>query len=268
MDNFNLLYVAMTRAKEVLHVLIPVVNKERIKKYAAASLLDCRTIGACVLSALGPEACAGGSEAGPIVLYERGNHGPAEIEEKKTAAEQSYPFITQPGRVFTAANLEDIRIALDSGRTAQVDYGNLVHRYFSRLRSVGDTGLIHTDQAFAVLSGAEKTELEAKAARIWALYEKAGWLTLPKRYFEAGILAPGGEKRPDCVFAGGARAVIVDYKTGIQADTDNPELLAARFARQLGEYADLYRSLGYTKVETWIAAPERGELIEVGTGAV
>ena len=279
-DNVNLLYVALTRAAESLHVFVP-------QKGGAPN------VGGLLLQSIhveGDRATVGTLE-GRYTADERGEHyvfgefaGPVAGGAKDAEAEhvllEEYPTAQAALRL----RLPSQRYFEEGGETelAPRNFGILMHRAFEQaederqIREAVDAmradGTLTDDQA-ARLGKAIDRALELPEVREWF---GGGWqevrneqeIILPRPADGADCLpgvpndtddrsgAPNGTtRRPDRVMIAGDRAVVVDYKFG---DRD-----AERYRRQIGGYCTLLRGMGYARVEGYLWYVRRGEVERV-----
>lgn len=245
-DNVNLLYVALTRAAESLHVFIP-------RKGA-------RSVGALLLQSITTdgERALLGDTAGRYSATSSGERfefgaftGPVDASRKKTPAEH---VVLE--RYLTSQ--ADVRLRLPSLRYFEAEnevelsprnFGILMHRAFEQAddetairRAVERMRLDGTlcDADAAMLSGMIDRALDDPTVREWF---GGGWHLVRN---EHEIIVPGSAvtRRPDRVMTAGERAVVVDYKFG----EHEPE----RYRRQIRDYCDLLRQMGYPRTEGYL----------------
>ncbi|WP_299221501.1 exodeoxyribonuclease V subunit beta [uncultured Alistipes sp.] len=255
-DNVNLLYVALTRAAESLHVFIP----QR----------SARTVGGLLLQNLA-------AEQGRVRI------GDAEGRYERTEAGERFEFGTFAGpapggreegaehavvRDYPTSPVR-LRLRLPSQRYFEQgerelsprNFGILMHKAFECATSEADIrGAVERMQADGSLDAAQAQQLreaidralEHPAAREWF---GDGWDEV-RNENEIVVPGSGSVRRPDRVMLRGRRAVAVDYKFGA------PE--PQRYARQIGDYLALLRGMGYTETEgyVWYVALGRIERVE------
>ena len=245
-DNINLLYVALTRAAEELHVFLPARGTGHV--------------GALLREVLCPEgeSCPLGELAGRYERTERGERfqfgsccGPEPADGASDAPETV--LLTE----YPTAEA-DLRLRLPSQRYFEEEesaelsprnFGILMHRAFAEASNeaeideavdcmVGD-GLLGDDEA---------AELRRRIREALADPIVAGWFVGSWRQVrtESEIILPGSSstRRPDRVMLRDGEAVVVDYKFG--------ERDAARYRRQIGEYARLLGEMGYGRVSGYL----------------
>lgn len=256
-DNVNLLYVALTRAAESLHVFVP----QRGSSSVGSLLLQC-------LENDGGEPLPDGTEVRRTLTdagerFEYGAFtGPVPVRGERSDARhvvlERY-----------ATSQADLRLRLpsqryfDDGEEVELsprNFGILMHRAFEEAddeegirraveRMTAD-GTLSSAEA-ATLTGMIARALEHPAAREWF---GGGWRQVRN---EQEIILPGGgaTRRPDRVMTDGERAVVVDYKFGAR----EPE----RYRRQIREYCDLLRQMGYTRTEGYLWYVKKGTIEKV-----
>lgn len=256
-DNINLLYVALTRAAESLHVFIPGRSG--------------KTVGGLLLQSIGTDgeqALSDGVPARRTVLdtgerFEFGEFtGPVPAKEKASGTEhivlERYPTAQA-----------DLRLRLPSQRYFEGEdevelsprnFGILMHKAFE---NADDEAGIR--RAVAQMT-ADGTLSEADAERLCQTIARALADPKAREWFGGGwqqvrneneIILPGtaSTRRPDRVMTKGTRAVVVDYKFGVR----EPE----RYRRQIREYCDLLRQMGYTQAEGYLWYVKLGTIEKV-----
>ena len=256
-DNINLLYVALTRAAESLHVFIP-------RK--------------------------GGKSVGGLLLQSIGADGDKALldgtEGRRTATEEGERFefgrFTGPvpggGKASDSVHVvlenyptarADLRLRLPSQRYFEEEdevelsprnFGILMHKAFEQaddrqqiyeaVQRMRDDGTLSPGEAEA-LRGMIARVLAHPVAGEWF---GGGWQRVRN---ENEIIVPGAgsPRRPARVMIRGTRAVVVDYKFGSR----DP----GRYRRQVGEYLGLLRQMGYTQCEGYLWYVKLGEIEKV-----
>ncbi len=257
-DNINLLYVALTRAAESLHVFIPQAGTLQTGKDKAPT-----HAGALLWQEL--EESAGesrdrfefGEFTGPVAT-DRDAEKPEHIVLK------GYP--TAPS---------DLRLKLSSQRyfdegereLSPRNLGILMHKAFQDAATIDEIRRA-VEQMYddALLS-------DADAAALRQMIDRAFENPLVREWFDGswdcvrnentiirpifGLTASSDEdfiKRPDRVMLKGWRAVVVDYKFGKREGKE------AAYRRQIRRYMDLIRGMGYTECEGYLWYVKRGEI--------
>ena len=256
-DNINLLYVALTRAAESLHVFIP-------RK--------------------------GGKSVGGLLLQSIGADGDKALldgtEGRRTATEEGerFEFGLFTGPVPGGGKASDgVHVVLENYPTARADlrlrlpsqryfeeedevelsprnFGILMHKAFEQaddrqqiyeaVQRMRDDGTLSPGEAEA-LRGMIARALAHPVAGEWF---GGGWQRVRN---ENEIIVPGAgsTRRPDRVMIRGTRAVVVDYKFGSREP--------GRYRRQVGEYLGLLRQMGYTECEGYLWYVKLGEIEKV-----
>ena len=232
-DSLNTLYVAVTRAKEELHLMVP-------------SDANSSTIGAIVRQQ------AGVNEVGDI--YEKGEPLNYTSTPKKSPS---------PSRFATHSPAEKIAVRYTHQRydeeskgehIAPRDYGIMMHRVMESASTKEDMerGIAHCI-VDGTLTAEEAQTLRAQIDRALSKEVVAEWFdgSWERVRSECEIVYNGRSWRPDRVMTKGDRAVIVDYKFGLGTP--------ANHRRQIERYADLLHRMGYKDVSgyLWYITMER-----------
>lgn len=258
MDNVNLLYVALTRAAESLHVFIP-------RKTG-------HTVGALLLGSLRPGSEGQvfiGETEGRCLTDERGDHylfgsfeGPVAGGRKESDAEhvvlEEYPT----ARPALKLRLPSQRYFEEGGKPelAPRNLGILMHRAFEQADDVAQVreAVAHM-QADGILSEEDAARLRQRIDRAFELPEVREWFdgSWQRIRNEQEIIVPGSAstRRPDRVMIRGTRVVVVDYKFGA--------LDADRHRRQVAEYLRLLAEMGYDPVEGYLWYVKLGRIERV-----
>ena len=245
-DNINLLYVALTRAAESLHVFIPRRNTG--------------TVGALLLGNLqadGDKALLG-DLTGQYAADEQGEHftfGQLAAPEQTVANRLGPLHIVLEEYPTSQANL---RLRLPSQRYFEEEpaaelsprnLGILMHRAFEQADDeVQIYQAVQQMRDDATLSEEEAATLRQMIARALEQPEVREWFSGQWKCVrnEQEIILPGSTstRRPDRVMIGDQRTVVVDYKFG--------ELDAERYRRQIREYMQLLRKMGHSQTEGYL----------------
>ena len=167
----------------------------------------------------------------------------------ETFVMKSYPNIahfrqSNSSQAFTATDPQELL------RATYIDRGNLLHEFFSRLRSTEDIERVLTEMVHEGILYDEIPPEEVKALLAKALSNKQvkSWFS-PKwtLHNECGIITTedGHSKtlRPDRVMSDGKRTIVVDFKFGRY----NQE-----HEKQVRRYMTLLRDMGYPQVEGYL----------------
>ncbi len=251
-DNINLLYVALTRARDELHIFLPQPQGNDT------------TVGELLAAAV----AAG--EIGGNILRE---------DDALTVKAFGEPVVQQPDsgeagqEIFTGYPVRDpgmrLRLRLPSSRYAAEDgtlpplsprdYGVLMHRVFENAATADDLhNALAAMRGDGALSPGEAARLEQMVSAALADPRVGGWFSGEWEVVrnEHDIILPGtGVRRPDRVMVQGTRAVVVDYKFGTRRDP--------AYARQIGEYKRIMCDMGYTRVEGYLWYVSGGEVVQV-----
>lgn len=236
LDNLNLLYVAFTRAVDVLIVFCPYDNGfKTVADALFAGLKD---------------------NLQPGAILRMGDPGFSNQDPNDTAAQDIH--LKTP---MISGMLKSKILHRSDADFAGTRFGNNVHHTLETVQSKGD---LSESIRYSVLSGSfskeEASLVEEKIMQLFSIPEIDDWFSGNWEILnEAGILVPGqGEKRPDRVMIRGGNVVVLDYKTGQQASGHE---------KQVASYMKLLSALGYANVSGYLLYIDSGSLIPVRSPA-
>ena len=236
-DSLNTLYVAITRAKQELHLMVP-------------SDANASTVGAIVRD------MANISTKNP--LYELGTPKIQPEREIKPLSISKFTTYSPAEKIAVRYTHQRYNEELDEEYLAPRDYGILMHKVMENATSRKDMeralqllvtdGVITPEEAKTLTAKIDKA-MEDIVVRSWF---DGSWESVRD---ERDIIHNGHSWRPDRVMIRGEEAVVVDYKFGFNAP--------ASHRRQIERYADLLRQMGYKSVSgyLWYISTERIEQV-------
>ncbi len=261
-DHINLLYVALTRAQEELHLFLPSTDKSRIGALIRSVIhVDYTTSKDCRIGEMHgtfsqlddeQELFTFGSPSAP--------HRKANKSTTETLLMEHYPTSQADMRLRLPSERYFEEGDSDEQTRSPRDFGILMHRAFEQA-----AGLSDIDRAIAQMEQ-QGTIAATEAVVLRAMVDKALCTPTVRSWFEdqwedvrteAVILQPNeqGLRRPDRVMIRGSKAVVVDYKFGQQQ--------AKLYRRQIENYCHLLGQMGYREVEGWIWYVKQGKIEQV-----
>ncbi len=255
-DNINLLYVALTRAAESLHIFVPSKGSGHV-----GSLL-LRHLAAEGDTARLDDMAGRYTRTGNSERFEFGDFaGPAD-----TRTESPIRHVVLDNYPTARA---DLRLRLPSQRyfddgadpgLSPRDFGILMHRAFECADTEAEIErAVARMKLDGTLSADEASRLREAIARALADPTAREWFggRWQRVRNEQDIVIPGSSspRRPDRVMIDGERAVVVDYKFG-EHDT-------ARYRRQIADYCALLRQMGFTRTEGYLWFVKLGRIERV-----
>ena len=227
LDNLNLIYVATTRAAQVLMINAPLPAKPETLSSAADLLYR----------ALEPDLQDDQLQIG-------------ELPVKRPAAAGEVPVAPDVFPTSTWREMLSIRISgkdvFDESRMEQISYGLLVHEALSEMMVLADMQMALdalswkyglTTEIYGELHQLMQSVLDDPLIKDW--YREGLHV-----YNEVGLLSAQGEqKRLDRVIIEGTGATVIDFKTGQPKSADQ---------RQVEGYIRLLKALHFEKVEGYL----------------
>ncbi len=250
-DSVNMLYVALTRAVESLHIFIPIRVSRKGERIAA-------NIGKLMLEGVARLTipCREVKQEG-VVSYQFGELSAPINGDDEGGGEPYIMDRYQSSRTELRLRMPSKRYREDT-EYAPREVGILMHKAFERATSREEifsnvevmlkNGHIN-DAEHALLLTAIGESLRDPRAAEWFDGE---WDRVRN---ECEVIRPNGDgsRRPDRVMIKGQRCVVVDYKFG--------ELRPKGHVRQMERYVTLMREMGYTSVEGYIWYIRQGDIV-------
>ncbi len=253
LDNINLLYVALTRAKDAIYGFS--LDNPRSENTISGILKNAITLNSNL------------SDASGFVLnsfydseervFEFG-----EIPESIREATENMNLTFS--RYSVSQSIESLKLKLHGENyfssdkielKKKINYGKLMHEVFEGINTP-------TDIPFAVrklvlegkLPEEESSEIEKRVNSLISAPQVAGWFSSGIEVMkEAGILMPTGNiRRPDRVIFKDGKTIIVDFKFGEEN---------SHYAAQVDQYRGLLIDMGYNNVEAYIWYVDNNKIV-------
>ena len=248
-DNINMLYVALTRAEEELHMLIPDSSRGvTVGKMIWDVVCERNGTNKIIIANEGEN---------PYVEYGKPREQAPQKEEKKNCSVliSEYPTTLTELKI----RLPEQRYFEEEGTNlSPLNEGIMMHSILSNATDTDDIiaridksiemGKLSQQQA-AKLKEIIKREFEREQAREWF----GEWDVV--RNENDIIYGTAGTNRPDRVMIKGNRAVAVDYKFG--------KKISSAHQNQVKKYMELLEKMGYTEVEGYVWYLTIGKIVKV-----
>lgn len=249
-DNLNLLYVALTRARTELY-LRPYRPKQN--KDGSISMSD---IGAFVFQVLAD--MEGGVQE--KMSYCSGKKQIYTTDKENTAfplSLEDYPVWQPEGRISVKYRFRDYTAPEHTSLSA-IDEGKLLHEIFKSIKYSNDIGKA-VQQAYleGLIRRDEIEEYRAKISGFISTPLTSEWFSSKYQVInEKDILFPGGEKaRPDRIISSAGVVRVIDYKFGQSEEN--------KYLKQVRFYCTTLKRMGYTRVEGYIWYVKSGKIVQV-----
>lgn len=258
-DNLNLSYVALTRAKESINIIARVSNLEKtseikeigdlIYNYAksAGDGWDAASMSYKVENRKHESPTSG------IISKQEGEKHFNGKREKLTR--ESHDFVQIPLGKRALIHLESENY-FNSDAGEAINKGNIMHALFERISTASDI-----EKAMSSLRFEGKIEGSELSYYRELLQELLGHPSVSKWFdgsyqvkTEAAILSTR-ERRPDRVMINNSEVLVVDYKFGHQKHPNH--------ISQVRQYIQLIKKMGYEKVKGYIWYAGKGDIVEV-----
>jgi ATP-dependent helicase/nuclease subunit A len=244
LDNINLLYVALTRAKDAIYGFS--VDNPRSDNTIAGVLKNAIIHDASV--AADSDFILNNYYNSEKRIFEFG-----EIPEIIQKSEDNINFISSGYSV--SQEMESLKLKLHGENyfstdtievRKKINYGKLMHEVFEGINTPAD---ISSAVRKLVLEGKlpddESVDMEKRVNSLICTPQVSGWFLSGNVVMnEAGILLPSGNtRRPDRVIFKDGKTIIIDFKFG----EENPH-----YTEQVNQYRHLLIDMGYKNTEAFI----------------
>ncbi len=249
LDNLNLLYVACTRAEEVLYVMADVPKRKDKLSGIASVLYQYMSKNEAVKTYWNKA----------NLHYSNGKMLAYSVYENQ----QSYQiqmldnYISKPWNEREELQVKGDRFWFDENLQAKITEGEMLHWLLSKIKTIKDI-----EQALfqlAVKYGLDESTIEllkSKMKQLLSISELKSWFAegcIIKN--EVNIIdANGGIIRPDRVVISNNKAIVIDYKTGIAINKHH---------NQVRSYQLVLQDMGYQNVKGYLLYIGEGEVVEV-----
>ena len=262
-DSLNLLYVALTRAVDELHIYCPKPreNKKEIKISSVADLLYYTIM---------DESANGNTDIVNLKDYYNdktstllmdGNHK-LKLDGFR-AGEKEFklkPFRNTPweDKLAVLSHSSEFFIQNSPFLQERINHGLLMHDVMSRIEYSEDSSEALQDMIYqGRITEAQRTELTKLLNEAFGIPQVKRWFSHEWKQVinERALLTTNGDIRiPDRVLVGDTETVVIDFKFGKARD---------EYRDQIKEYASLLQSMHYPNVKAYLYYVEDKKIVEV-----
>ena len=255
-DNINILYVALTRAGEQLHIFIPQSSIEASAGGVVRAALD------AIIAAAEPQIVLTRTEEGDNIHYRSGvQQGPESENMSKDGDDSTRQQIRltsyTPSPVSLALRTSFNRYTEDADSLSPRQMGIMMHRAFEGATTRNDIRHSIEQMVFnGILSQSEAAQLNDHITSTLDNSIAGEWFDEKWQEIrcERGIISSELRlQRPDRVMSDGERCVVVDYKFGVELPGHK---------EQISRYAKLLHDMGYKQVEGYVWYVNEGRIVK------
>ncbi len=256
MDNLNLLYVAFTRAREVLYLGVPEREEERLNH--VGDLLQ-------HLMPLEPE--KGPSLEGALKMFRSDQmvsvgklpENPGTRREPDTWKFNEYPVTRRKLPLRVRMRSDEYFVEGEVGPGSVRMFGNVMHQIFSGIDEASDVDrVVDAFHREGLLPGDSREEIREYVHDRISQEGVRSWFSASggQIFKEHSILCGEGVViRPDRVMVEGDRATVVDFKFGeMERDQDR---------RQVANYMHHLKKMGYRAVQGYLWYVTLGKTVQI-----
>jgi ATP-dependent exoDNAse (exonuclease V) beta subunit len=253
LDNINLLYVALTRARDVLYMFS--VDNPRSENSVAAVLKNAVTL--IPDNKNGDDLVLSSHYNAENKIFEYGEvpQNNCESKNKKNLLSSTYKVSQTMESLRLKLHGENYFSSESRELRKKINYGNLMHEVFEGINTTDD---ISASVRKLVLEGKlaedESAEIERRVRETISMPQVTDWFSPDNKVMkEAGILLPKGvTRRPDRVIFKNGKTTIIDFKFG----EENPH-----YAEQVKQYRNLLVDMGYSDIEGFIWYVDKNKIV-------
>ena len=259
-DSLNLLYVALTRAVDQLHIYAPYSqDKQKIS-----------TVGDLLYMCINQDDVA--ETKNPVIklsdYYDQDsktllideNHK-IELDGFKIKSKgfelSSYKNSPWEEKIAVKSNFADFFIKQNPFLQEKINYGLFMHDVFSRIEYQEDYPEVLSEMKFqGRITEAQQKELSLKLEEAFKNPQVKSWFskTWTKVYTESALLTLEGAIRiPDRVLSNENDTVVIDFKFGSEHE---------QYKEQILEYAALLKQMGFPNVKSYLYYVEQSKIVE------
>jgi ATP-dependent exoDNAse (exonuclease V) beta subunit len=253
LDNINLLYVALTRAKDVLYGFS--VDNPRSEN-TIAGILKNAISGTPELDD-GKEFTLNSHYSDENKVFEYG-----EIPENRRETTVKKDLISS--RYFVSQSMESLKLKLHGENyfssenqtiREKINYGNVMHEVFEGINTPSDIpNAVRKLVLEGKLSEEESDDIERRVNEMVRIPQVADWFMPDNKVLrEAGILLPSGvTRRPDRVIFKMGKTTIIDFKFGEEN---------SHYSEQVNQYRNLLLDMGYKDIDAYIWYVDKNKIV-------
>lgn len=253
LDNINLLYVALTRAKDVLFGFS--ADNPRSESTIASVLKNAVS--------LTPEFPHGSEfilnnhydSVNKVFEYGEIPENKDDTEERKNVIYSGYSVSQTTESLKLKLHGENYFSSESQALRKKINYGKLMHEVFEGINTPADIPVAVRKLVLeGKLADEESAEIEKKINDMISMPQVADWFLPDNKVFtEAGILMPAGiTRRPDRVIFKEGKTTIIDFKFGEENQ---------RYTEQVDQYRNLLIDMGYNDIEAFIWYVDKNKIV-------
>ncbi len=253
LDNINLLYVALTRAKDAIYGFS--VDNPRSSNTISRVLKD-----AITLNQIPDEG------SGFIInnffnnekrVFELGEipENIKEISENMAVTSTTYAVSNTMESLKLKLHGENYFSSDKAELRKKINYGKLMHEVFEGIKTTADvTSAVRKLVLEGKLPEEESVDIEARVKALLLTPVIADWFQIGNEVLtEAGILIPkASTRRPDRVIVRDGKTTIIDFKFG----DENPY-----YTEQVDQYRTLLKEMGYENIEAFVWYVDNNKIV-------
>jgi ATP-dependent exoDNAse (exonuclease V) beta subunit len=229
MDALNLLYVALTRARQGIYILAPLPSSKEDKAMTTIADLIYEGI----------------HKTNPFIVAGELERDLSKPDKDDELLLPSTPSSLRQVSLLREPAMEEQLLRLQPSEQQKI--GQLAHLVLSGISAAEElTPCLQRMQLEGSINSAQLEQVKAYVQQVFEQDQLGKWLSGSYKVLnEKAILLPGGAvRRPDKILAGEKETILLDFKFTQES--------SASHARQLKEYRDLLEQMGFPSVQAYV----------------
>ncbi len=253
LDNINLLYVALTRAKDVLIGFS--VDNPKHENTIAGALKNAITLPSELKEDNNFNLASHYNSEKNILEFGTIPENKAKLFAKNDLISLKYSVSQTMESLKLKLHGENYFSSENQEIRKKINYGKLMHEVFEGINYASDIpAALRKLILEGKLSEDDRADIEVRISKFIRLPEVADWFSADNTIMnEAGILLPTGlTKRPDRVIFKNGKTTIIDFKFGEEN---------SHYVEQVNEYRNLLSNMGYLNIEAFIWYVDKNKIV-------
>ena len=252
-DNINLLYVALTRAKDAIYGFS--VDNPRSESTISRVLKDAISLNASFPEVPGFNLNSFYDSEKRVLEFGEIPDNRKEVPDKMNLISSKYSVSREMKSLKLKLHGENYFSSDKIEVRKKINYGKLMHEVFEGINTPVDISLAVRKLVLeGKLPEEESADIEKRINSLIGIPQVADWFMPGNEVMkEAGILLPSGNtRRPDRIIFKDGKTIVIDFKFG----EENPH-----YTEQVDQYRHLMIDMGYKNIEAFIWYVDKNKIV-------
>lgn len=257
LENFNILYVAQTRAVRSLCLLCPMPADQSSKTIENLSVNDLlwKIANNQLIEFLTDSVL----EMGALEIDNE-----SKMDEAQTYEIEYYPTINFREKIEISHLSDKFLLEASPGKIGKINTGIILHDILSRIEKQADISAVLSQMVYE--GAITNQQIEGLQKQLDGYFKNpvfASWYCGRGQILnEQTILVPGQkhDRRPDRIIIKENRVVVIDFKFG--------EHKSQGHIKQINRYSQLIKEMGYKEVSAFLFYGDNGEVVDINNNII